>query len=125
MTEGELLQSIAYCGLPCGVCRHARGRCQGCRSGGGEDRCHQRECCLEKKLDGCWQCGEFPCDTGFFADAAWRGITIGCAQALKDLDMEEFIRRVTARLGETVDWGDYRSRASTEIVAMLCGDRNT
>jgi hypothetical protein len=37
-----------------------RFRChKGCRSGGGPPFCKIRKCCIGKKLDGCWECGNF------------------------------------------------------------------
>ena len=30
-----------------------------CREGGGSQRCNIRACCLEKGVEGCWECGEF------------------------------------------------------------------
>lgn len=64
-----LARTIAPCGLICGLCSEAPG-CKGCRDEGGCARaavCHQRTCCAEKGLAGCWQCGDFPCDQDMFA----------------------------------------------------------
>ncbi len=34
-----------------------------CREGGGGPTCEVRICCREKKIEGCWECGEFvECD---------------------------------------------------------------
>ena len=30
-----------------------------CRNGGGPPFCKVRKCCVEKELDGCWECAEF------------------------------------------------------------------
>ena len=32
---------------------------KGCRLGGGSSSCKIRQCCLEKNIEGCWQCNEF------------------------------------------------------------------
>jgi hypothetical protein len=38
----------------------AKFRCtKGCRGGGGPPFCEIRKCCRAKKIDGCWECGEF------------------------------------------------------------------
>ena len=59
-----LIDSIAYCGLVCGLC-HLRTDCDGCRNTARlcdrSDVCYQRKCCLQKGLPGCWECAEFPC----------------------------------------------------------------
>jgi hypothetical protein len=30
-----------------------------CKDGGGEESCQIRNCCQEKKIEGCWECEEF------------------------------------------------------------------
>ncbi len=59
-----LIDSIAYCGLVCGLC-HLRDQCDGCKQTARlcarSDVCYQRRCCLERGLQGCWECAEFPC----------------------------------------------------------------
>ena len=71
---------IAPCGLTCGSCpihlrinveevaktkgrRPDEIRCDGCRSAEPYHCCAVRRCCLEeKKLDFCFECGEFICE---------------------------------------------------------------
>ncbi len=64
MDKQALIDSIAYCGLVCGRC-HLRAECDGCRNTASLcDRgevCHQRNCCIERRLQGCWECAEFLC----------------------------------------------------------------
>ena len=56
-------KGIAFCGLACCVCSENQ-NCAGCR----KDDCHHRttcinyHCCKSKRLKGCWECGDFPCD---------------------------------------------------------------
>lgn len=121
------VKTVAYCGLVCGVCKNAtpeKGRCVGCRHGGGDADCHQRKCCTERGLDGCWQCEEFPCGEGFFADdeKAWRGIAIGSVQSVQDCGIDRYVDRVVSRLGKVVEYGDYRHKDPHQIRAMLCED---
>lgn len=121
MPEKELASTVGYCGLVCGVCkRPCKGN--GCRSGGGLKGCYQRECCIDKDIDGCWQCQDFPCDKGFFGDKAWRGLCIGCIESIKDKGIEVFVGVLISSLGEVVDYGEYRFRDPVEIKAMLLGD---
>lgn len=55
-------RGIAYCGLACALCGEERD-CAGCRDDGcvGKESCKNLRCCRSKGLDGCWECGEFPC----------------------------------------------------------------
>jgi hypothetical protein len=125
MAEPDLTKTVAYCGLVCGVCAHATPQvagCAGCRHGGGARDCYQRECCMANGLDGCWQCEEFPCDKGFFGDPAWNGLCIGAVQCVREHGVQGHVDRFVARLGRTVDYGEYRNKAPEEIAAILGGD---
>ncbi|UCC73972.1 MAG: DUF3795 domain-containing protein [Gemmatimonadota bacterium] len=39
----------------------ANATCPGCREGGGPSWCRVKECCLEKGLEVCFHCDDFPC----------------------------------------------------------------
>ncbi|MDO4945260.1 MAG: DUF3795 domain-containing protein [Ruminococcus sp.] len=55
--------SIAPCGLVCELCSE-RTHCKGCNFSKKDELeccCHQRRCCDEKGLEGCWECSDFPC----------------------------------------------------------------
>ncbi|GEM_PF-1439277 len=56
-------KGIAYCGLACCLCEEQEA-CAGCRNGGCGDRerCGLYHCCRKKGLEGCWECGKFPCE---------------------------------------------------------------
>lgn len=125
VTNDNLVPTVAYCGLVCGVCVHAtadREQCAGCRNGGGAKDCHQRICCVEKGLDGCWECETFPCDQGFFGDDAWRGLCIGSVQCIKAHGLEGYVDRLVARVGRSVELGDYRHKTPEEVQQLLCGE---
>ncbi len=125
MPGQDVAKTVAYCGLVCGVCAHAAphdGGCQGCRHGGGPADCYQRECCVGNGLDGCWQCDEFPCDKGFFADDAWKGLCIASVQCIKDSGIGPYVDRLVSRLGTTVEYGEYRHKSPEQIRAALYGD---
>ena len=55
-------KGIAYCGLACCVCSENQ-TCAGCRNAGCKDKewCKSFNCCKQKRLNGCWECAEFPC----------------------------------------------------------------
>ena len=54
-------KGIAYCGLACCLCSED---CPGCRYDGcsGREWCKSLKCCKQMSYDGCWECGDFPCD---------------------------------------------------------------
>ena len=64
MDKQALVDSIAYCGLVCGMC-HLRAECDFCKNTASlcasSEVCYQRNCCIQKGLQGCWECPEFPC----------------------------------------------------------------
>lgn len=117
----ELSNTIAYCGLICGVCQTTEKGCHGCRNGGGQGECYQRKCCLRKSIEGCWQCEAFPCEQGFFADEAWKGLCRAFIQCIKDDGIDEFVSLVLSRLGSKIEYGDFRFKSESEIIALLRG----
>lgn len=61
----NIKDSIAYCGLVCKLCNSGKsGQCKGCREK--NDGCSIKSCAQDKKINGCWECNEFPCDEGMF-----------------------------------------------------------
>ena len=56
---------MGCCGLVCCICSQNE-TCAGCRSAGcvGREWCHNRNCCVEKGISGCWECSRFPCGEG-------------------------------------------------------------
>ena len=122
MENREVATICGYCGLVCSVCLHATGGCVGCRNGGGDADCHQRTCCKKKALDGCWQCDAFPCDRGYFASEAWRGVCVGFIRTIADRGIDAFTEIVASALGAVVDYGDYRFKTPQEVRALLEGD---
>jgi len=121
MVGRELAKSVAYCGLICGICKNVEKGCIGCRSGGGDDDCYQRNCCLKKGISGCWLCDGFPCDMGYFADEAWAGLCKGFVQCIKAKGIEELVQLARTKLGEVIEYGDLRFKTEEEIVVALCG----
>jgi hypothetical protein len=112
------LAGIAYCGLSCAVCSHSSEGCKVCRAGGGPEQCNKRDCCVGKRLDGCWQCDSFPCGD-FFADEAWTGLCIGCIRVIQEKGVEAFAGLVRSQLGDSFDYGHLRFRKPEEIKKML------
>ena len=52
----------AYCVHVCAFCSKNT-NCAGCRNRACENReqCKNLQCCIEKELEGCWECDVFPC----------------------------------------------------------------
>lgn len=125
----EPFKDVAYCGLVCAVCSDARpenGGCVGCRSGGGEAGCHQRACCTERGIDGCWQCDGFPCEEGFSTDGhdpAFRGFWVASVRCMRDYGLDRYVAMVRARMGDCVDHAGYRCLEALEMIAQLTADK--
>ena len=64
MERQALVDSIAYCGLVCGLC-HLKEECDFCKNTASlcarSEVCYQRNCCVKRDLQGCWECAGFPC----------------------------------------------------------------
>ena len=119
MVDQELAGTVAYCGMICGACRNTQNGCVGCRKGGGHEVCHHRSCCKNKVIDGCWQCETYPCDAGYFADEAFRGLCRGFIQTIKDKGIDEFVSLVRSRFGKRIELGELRFKTEQEILAMI------
>lgn len=65
MNQRQIAESVAYCGLICGLCQPSD-RCS-CRVGNhcgkrlAPGGCYQYDCCRAKGLNGCWECPDAPC----------------------------------------------------------------
>jgi len=82
-------KGLAYCGLACAVCGQ-NNSCAGCRNEGckGRDWCKNFRCCREKGLNGCWECGDFPCSGGMLDKMRIRAF----ARFIKEHGGEEMLR---------------------------------
>ena len=72
MSIKEVADSIGYCGLICRFC-HESDHCNGCKSNNNccgrhlsEQGCFQYNCCVNKGINGCWECSESPCTKDMF-----------------------------------------------------------
>lgn len=79
MTAALFPDTIGMCGVDCALASCYRtGRCHGCRSANTNQKrvskwnCKIRSCVLEKNLDHCGECGEFPCATRRHLDTNYR-----------------------------------------------------
>ncbi|MHB0879118.1 MAG: DUF3795 domain-containing protein [Anaerolineae bacterium] len=120
MTEMTLEASVAYCGYLCTACPGMAQGCPGCKAGGGDAECPQKACCAAKGLQGCWDCGEFPCNEGPYGSDEWRGLAVGCATSAKCLGLATYAERVQTRLGSPIDFGQFRGKSVEEVTTLLC-----
>jgi len=92
----EIKDSIAYCGLVCKLCNEGKtGQCIGCRGKCGG--CSIKECAQDRKINGCWECNEFPCSQGMFKGNRNRAF-IQCAK-------DEGVHRLAEYLKKNYDQG--------------------
>ena len=119
MEIAELSKTVAYCGLVCGLCPPPR-TCE-CRTNPkpGEADCYQRNCCIGKGIDGCWECDEFPCDKGFYAkDNMWRGLNLASVQCIRDGGKEGLVKLILAHHGQKHYHGFYTHKTPEEVLRM-------
>lgn len=59
-------QKIGSCGLACILCSaKMKGECFGCSNDKAET-CKIKACCVEKNIEGCYECENFPCESSMF-----------------------------------------------------------
>lgn len=75
MNIKEISSSIGYCGLICKLC-HLADSCSGCKSDKNccgrylsETGCYQYNCCIDKNINGCWECIDFSCGEDMFSNS--------------------------------------------------------
>lgn len=99
----EIEKSIAYCGLVCKLCNEGKsGKCIGCREKC--DGCSIKECAQSRKINGCWECNEFPCDNEMFKNRRNRAF-IKCAR-------EEGLHKLAGYLKKNFDQGIQYHKAN-------------
>ena len=113
MAETNLVALVGYCGLACGVCKHAC-PCKASPEHGDRD-CYQRKCCTEKGIE------SFPCNDGYFAGDEWRGLCVACVECIKEEGIDRFASLAESNLDP--DYGLYRFKSGSEIRATLRGAR--
>lgn len=111
--------NFAPCGLNCKLCNEANNGCTGCRNGGGNKNCLQLICCQEKKINGCWQCHEFPCNKGGFENMEKRGIMIAFATSIKQFGHETSYEIISRELGSTINYQEFNFISEQNISNLL------
>ena len=113
---------VAYCGLACCLCSE-NAQCPGCQAEGcgNHQECQNYQCCLEKGLKGCWECGEFPCGAPMLQKTRVRAFVgfarqYGIETLLDCLEALDKAGVVYHRQGLV---GDYDLETEEEVWALL------
>jgi len=119
MDHWEDTGTLAYCGWVCAACSGLNDGCSGCRTGGGDEGCAVRACCVEKGYAGCWECRSAPCERGPFGKPEWRGTTTALIRAAQMLSVRGMLDRVRDRLGDLIDYAALSGLSEDEVLALL------
>jgi hypothetical protein len=122
--RGMVVGSVACCGLVCALDSCSE-NCDGCRAGMGcGDRdCFQKECCATKGYYGCWECLDFPCGEGYFADSHLsRGQFVGCVRYIKEFGVERYVAAIVRNQDKGLRYGlngAYGDKSEAEVLNLL------
>ncbi len=116
-------KGVAYCGLACCICGQ-NATCTGCRNEGCTNKqwCKSFNCCKEKKLNGCWECSEFPCDNPMLSKPRVRAFAeiiaeYGEEKLVDSLEKNEKAGMVYHYEGQLL--GDYDKPTSVDDIKRL------
>jgi hypothetical protein len=131
--KNKLAQTIAPCGLICGLCGEAPD-CKGCREDGCARAvdCYQRKCCVEKDIKGCWKCTDFPCSKGMFSPERDARLTafVRCAKEDGPKALAGYVLRnqddgIFYHRDKQKHTGDYDNHGSKDaVLKLLCEGKN-
>ena len=117
----ELRETVAYCGLICGLCKGA-GKCD-CRTAPKPEEagCYQRNCCVDKGISGCWECGDFPCDNGYFGPGhkGWRGLCVASIDYIQKHGLDALVALVSLKHGPRMDHSPYMHKTPDQVLRIL------
>lgn len=123
--EKKLTERIGYCGLICEL-DSCYGNCGGCKTPGancGDKDCFHKKCCIEKSLNGCWECEQAPCDYGYFSKSdSSSGQFTGCIRHIKLVGLTAYVDKIKANTLKGIKYGmrgDYGNRSEEEVLKLL------
>ena len=129
MDKQEIISSIAYCGLICKLC-HLSDECDGCKSKNNRCSkhlssvgCYQFNCCVEKAINGCWECTEFPCNKDMYSDSYSPKIK-AFARCIREDGIEKFTTYIIDAIKRGLDIkkeGDLDLNTEREVLRVLRG----
>ena len=126
MTDVDI-NSIAYCGLVCGLCSEDGG-CN-CKSGNhcgkrlSPEGCYQYNCCTARNLNGCWECQDAPCGIDMLAPDKIKMRAF--VQCIKEDGVKKFIEYLDANKVKGVVYhrsgilGDYDLSTEDDVLKLL------
>ena len=134
MNVEQIKNSIAYCGLICFLCSFD-GSCDckkdnHCGKKASPEGCFQYNCCIEKGLNGCWECSNAPCDKDMFSPIEAKQISarrklrafIAC---IKEDGIEKFFQYIVNNTEKGIVYhrngvyGDYDLETEEKILCLL------
>jgi len=122
------INSLAYCGLICDLC-YKKDKCDGCKKANNTCErncsakgCYQKKCCLEKGLNGCWECEDiYKCKEGMYSIDDFSKVK-AFAICIKEDGKDNFLKYVLKNMenGWSVEKGkDYDNKNTKEVLLML------
>ncbi len=130
MNKQNIVSSIAYCGLICKLC-HLSDECDGCKSKNNRcskylssTGCYQFKCCVEKTINGCWECAEFPCNKDMYSDTYSPKIR-AFARCIREDGIEKFASYILDAIKRGLDIrkeGDLDLKIEREVLDILRKD---
>jgi hypothetical protein len=118
------IKSVACCSLICALDSCYK-NCDGCRSGKGcgDNECYQKECCTTRGLYGSWECPDFPCGKGCFADThPSQGQFVGCMRYIKEHEIKDYVAVIVRNQGKGLTYGlngVYGEKSESEVLKLL------
>jgi hypothetical protein len=100
LKNNVITQDLGYCGVICSICKNLEDNCKGCIDHGGDMNCYQRICCIDKNIDGCWQCNTYPCKKGYFVDEEGMGLCLGFVSCIKKKGINFFFMISKTEIGK-------------------------
>jgi hypothetical protein len=119
-----MTDSIACCGLICAL-DSCFANCGGCRAGKGceNKHCFQKACCTTRGFHGCWECPDFLCGKGYFAEAhPSHGQFVGCVRYIRDYGIANYIAAIVRNKDKGIKYGldgAYGGKSEADVLHLL------
>jgi hypothetical protein len=79
-------------------------------------------------LYGCWECSDFPCGNGYFANSQpSKGQFIGCVRYIIKAGIEDYVISVIQNIKHGIKYGlngTYANKSEDEVLKMLESYKN-
>ena len=83
----EYNKNIGSCGLACVLCSAMqKGECEGCLETKASN-CEIKKCCIDRTIQGCYECDEFPCEKDMFKNNR----VCGFIKCVKEMGVEGLV----------------------------------